>query len=223
MNKKPDWDHYFHSHYQPVGGKWGKADLEKYRTWYASWVTYFENHFHFSFTGKSAIELGCGIGAFCSLLADRGCDVTGSDISQEMIASAAAVCPNIPFVYCDIIAGLEQKKKFDYVFAFEVLEHLPTLDPAIENIKKILLPDGWFIGSSPYPYPKNMQDPTHVNVHKPEFWKELFVKHEFRNVSVHPLSVLPALWKHAPALNPRLPFYLPWTGIVSTSLIFAQK
>jgi len=98
-----DWDQYFRTHYHPVDKEWGKKDVEKYRRWYSPWIRHLESHMGFSFSGHTALELGCGIGAVSTLLNDRGCNITGSDIAESMVSAASSVNPGIPFMQYDVL------------------------------------------------------------------------------------------------------------------------
>jgi SAM-dependent methyltransferase len=218
-----DWDKYYCSHYKPIGAVWGKRDLKKYRRWYSPWITYLESKHGFSFSDTSAVELGCGIGAFSSLLFEHGCRIMGTDIASSMVEAAGRVCPQIPFFQYNMLTSFPKKKLFDYVFAFEVLEHISNPKLGIGNIRKILKRDGWFIGSTPYPYKKNMVDPTHIHVHLPVYWNELFNQAGFKYVQTVPMSFLPFLWRIHPILHPVLSRYISFPFFVSTTLILARK
>jgi len=152
-----------------------------------------------------------------------GASVTGSDVSPLMIANNTTYLPHIPFIYCDCQKVIPVRHTVDYIFAFEVLEHLGRPEKGVRNIYGALKPGGWFIGSTPYPYKKNLNDPTHKNVKYPDAWKRLFVDAGFRNVSCRPLSFPPVLWRIHRLLNIPLPFYISLPGFVSTTLIFAQR
>ncbi len=56
---------------------------------YARWADYLERHFR---TGKlpirTVLDLACGTGSLTCLLAERGYDMTGVDLSSEMLAVA---------------------------------------------------------------------------------------------------------------------------------------
>lgn len=220
---KNRWDEYFYSHYQPSQGEWGYADLVKYKTWYAPWITYISKTFNISFKDSRVLELGCGIGAVSSLLLDAGANVTGSDISAQMVKHARRVSPAIPFEVYDVMKQYPKKHLFNYVLAFEVLEHIPKLPLALNNIHKLLKKDGIFIGSTPYPYPKNMLDRTHVHVHHPGYWRNTFANHGFTDIHTVPLSVLPYFWKVFPGVIPIIPWYVSVPYVVSTTVIVARK
>lgn len=216
------WDSYFHSHYKPVNKEWSKEDLHKYKKWYRTWIPYVANKSKISFKNKSVLELGCGIGAVSSLLSEQGAVITGSDVARNMIKSASRLNPHIPYVYYDVMNPFTEKKHFDVVIAFEVLEHVSNLKKAMKNIYDVLSPNGIFIGTTPYPYKKNMKDPTHVNVHKPEFWKLLFTQNKFVT-KVSPMSFSPFLWRLPLSQNVVIPFRVSFPYFVSTTLIIACK
>lgn len=221
MNK---WDKYFHSHYNPRKKKWGEEDLNHYRNWYFAWINYIDAKLllekRLSNVPK-VLEVGSAIGAVSAMFADKGWYVTGSDISREMVRVAAKLSKNVKFIYCDIqkkIPGL-----YDAIFAFEVLEHIQKPEKAIQNIKKGLKKGGIFIGSSPYPFPKNFTDPTHCSVKYPREWKEIFKKEKFSEITTYPMSFFPFLWRINKRLNVVLPFYISFPGFVSTTLIIAKR
>lgn len=122
------------------------------------------------------------------------------------------------------IEDFQTKKKYDYIFAFEVLEHLN--DP-IWVIKKInnLLKDWWiFIWTSPYPFKKNiLADDTHLFVLHPLNWKRLFIKNWFNEVKTYPMSFLPFLRRINKYFNLILNTYIPINWFISTTLIFSKK
>lgn len=211
------------SHYHPQEGQWSHADVEKYKRWYFSWINYIEKKCPRLRTRAKIFEIGSAVGSVAHLLYERGHDVTGSDISGLMVKTAQALCRPIPFVHCDVQKNIPGTKRYDAVLGFEVLEHVYDLPRALANIRKSLLPGGYFIGTSPYPYKKNYLDRTHVNVMYPEDWKRMFMNAGFRMVQVTPMAFFPFFWRLGKYANPVLPFYIPWPFFVSTALIIAQK
>jgi 2-polyprenyl-3-methyl-5-hydroxy-6-metoxy-1,4-benzoquinol methylase len=221
-NVKTDWDDYFGSWMYPSKTGWHQSELVLYRKWYSSWLTYIHKLVPIYQKGITAFEIGGGIGAVASFFPENGVRITGSDISKKAVSIAKSLNPKIPFVVCNIEKGIPGNNKYDRIFAFEVLEHLDDIPSAIDHIKKHLTKKGYFIGTSPYPYPRNMLDPTHIHVMYPEYWLKIFKEHGFTDVSVRPLSCLPFLWKIHEKLHPILPFYIPFKYFVSTTLIIAR-
>ena len=75
----------------------------------------------------SLLELGCGTGAVLAGLAD-GMQVTGVDLSPEMLAAAAANLTGARLVQADI-SEFSLGATFDVVICvFDTLNHLPTFD-----------------------------------------------------------------------------------------------
>jgi SAM-dependent methyltransferase len=78
-------------------------------------------------TAGSLLELGCGTGAVLAGLAD-GLQVTGIDLSPEMLAAAAANLTGVRLVQADI-TEFSLGTTFDVVICvFDTLNHLPTFD-----------------------------------------------------------------------------------------------
>jgi SAM-dependent methyltransferase len=113
-----------------------------------------------------SLDLGCGENIRNEFNADElyGVDISGNETNNIKIADLA-IDP-IPF----------EDNYFDFVTAFDFLEHIPRVlylerklkNPFIEvmnEIHRVLKPGGVFLGATPaFPYPQTYQDPTHVNV-----------------------------------------------------------
>lgn len=220
--KTNSWDTYFQSHYQPLHNEWSKNDVIRYEKWYFSWINYIERKCTVFQKRARVFEIGSAVGAVAKILYDRGHDVTGSDISPLMVRKARELCKPIPFVFCDIQKDIPVRGKFDVIMGFEVLEHVSDLESALRSIKKSLRAGGYFVGTSPYPYPKNFLDKTHVNVKYPNEWKLFFRKQGFREVAVSPMSFLPYFWRVSKYANLVIPVAISWPYFVSTTLIIAR-
>jgi len=118
----------------------------------------------------------------------------------------------------------KSKKKYKTIFAFEVLEHLYNPQDGIKQIKDLLDEDGIFIGTSPFPFKKNvLADKTHRFCLHPENWKKFFLENGFKKVEIYPMSFIPFVWRINKHLNIRLPFYISIKHFISTTLIIAKK
>lgn len=88
------------------------------------------------FQGKRVVDLGCGSGNFASCLVRKGYELTGVDISPEMLKIAEANVPGATFVAaslfdypipeCDVVTAIGEP--FGYLFdgrsSYEELERL---------------------------------------------------------------------------------------------------
>jgi 2-polyprenyl-3-methyl-5-hydroxy-6-metoxy-1,4-benzoquinol methylase len=83
--------------------------------------------------GTRVLDVGCGVGRWSSMLAQRGAHVTGMDLSPTMIdeakrrAEANGVGDKCRFLVQDL-ARLDAGEQFDVVIGVTVLQHI--LDPA---------------------------------------------------------------------------------------------
>ena len=100
--------------------------------------------------GTRVLDVGCGVGRWSRLLAARGAEVTGVDLSPTMIgearrrAAAAGLAGRCRFLVQDS-AALDAGGPFDLVLGVTVLQHI--LDPqalraAVERIARHVAPRG---------------------------------------------------------------------------------
>jgi SAM-dependent methyltransferase len=79
--------------------------------------------------GARVLDVGCGVGRWSSLLASRGAQVTGIDISPTMIgearrrAAARGLGNQCRFLVQDL-AALDAGEKFDLILSVTVLQHI---------------------------------------------------------------------------------------------------
>jgi 2-polyprenyl-3-methyl-5-hydroxy-6-metoxy-1,4-benzoquinol methylase len=103
--------------------------------------------------GTRVLDVGCGVGRWSRLLAAKGAEVTGVDLSPTMIAqaqrraAAEAVAQRCRFRVQDL-ARLEIEGQFDVVLGVTVLQHI--LDPellgaAVRGMAARLAPGGRMI------------------------------------------------------------------------------
>jgi 2-polyprenyl-3-methyl-5-hydroxy-6-metoxy-1,4-benzoquinol methylase len=106
----------------------------------------------YSYTPQTVLDLCCGTGTFSRLLAENGYEVSGSDISAEMIRIAkersARAGLDIDFRVQDA-ARLRLGKKFDLVVSlFDSLNYIleaSSLQQAFHGVAQHLNPGGMFI------------------------------------------------------------------------------
>ena len=93
---------------------------------------------------ESALEVGCGTGAFARRLAERDRHVTALDLSPEMIRvarSRSAEYANIEFCVADAMSRDFPAAHFDCIASIATLHHLP-LREMILKLKAALKPGG---------------------------------------------------------------------------------
>ncbi|WP_316796713.1 class I SAM-dependent methyltransferase [Pedobacter agri] len=128
---------------------------------------------------KRVLDIACGEGYGSNLLAEKASYVYGVDISNETIVSALDkyIKPNLEFKCGSTSLIPLSDHSIDVVISFETIEHHDEHDQMMNEIIRVLKPDGLLIVSSPdkrnYSDITNHKNPFHV--------KELY-QNEFRNL-----------------------------------------
>lgn len=89
-------------------------------------------------------EIGCGPGQIARYLKDRGVNVRGIDLSQQMIVAARQLNPDIPFARGDML-GLDQPNdSLGGIVSFYAVIHLQREDvtAALKEMFRVLRPAG---------------------------------------------------------------------------------
>ncbi len=128
---------------------------------------------------KTVLDIACGEGYGCQLLASQALKVTGVDIDPATIRKAKQQYPDarINFLEGSIEAIPCPDNSFDLVTCFETLEHITGQEQALKEIRRVLKPGGVLLISTPdkanYSDKPGYQNPFHQ--------KELY-ENEFREL-----------------------------------------
>ncbi|MDR6631981.1 2-polyprenyl-3-methyl-5-hydroxy-6-metoxy-1,4-benzoquinol methylase [Phyllobacterium sp. 1468] len=87
------------------------------------------------------LEVGCGSCWFCEELADYG-QVTGTDLSNEVLARAQKRMPSVKLVSGDFMSLDFGTEQFDVVVSLEVLSHVEDQPAFVAKLAKHLRPNG---------------------------------------------------------------------------------
>jgi ubiquinone/menaquinone biosynthesis C-methylase UbiE len=106
--------------------------------------------------GQEVLSLACGQGQDARLLASLGANVTGVDLSEEMLRRArqheAAEPRGVSYVQGDARALAELgSASFDGVVCHMALMDISDLKPTIGSVARVLRDDGWFVFSIVHP------------------------------------------------------------------------
>jgi len=97
---------------------------------------------------KTAMDLACGTGILCRILADSGIEASGMDFSAGMIAIARENNPDLYFDVADMTT-YRPEKQFDLVTctgdAINHIGQLSDVEKIFENVHTYLAPGGWFV------------------------------------------------------------------------------
>lgn len=121
------------------------------------------------------LDLGCAFGLFLAEL-PREFRKFGVDASHHALSAAASRLPAAHFINADCGAP-PISSRFDAIVAFDVLEHIPSVDATLEFVHRSLTPNGVFLFVVPvYDGPLGPivrwldRDPTHVHKRSREWW-----------------------------------------------------
>ena len=89
---------------------------------------------------ERVLDLGCGYGAYLPGLKNRAKVVIGTDLSLGMLREAAAA--RVPLTNADVIALPFDSAVFDVALAAHMLYHVPDVDGAIDELRRVIRPRG---------------------------------------------------------------------------------
>ncbi len=112
---------------------------------------------------RRVLDAGCAMGFLVETLRERGIDARGIDLSDFAISQVHP--PIQPFCRVGSITE-DLGGDYDLIVSIEVAEHMPTR-AAEQAIANICAHTGDVLFSSS---PVDYREPTHVNVHPPEYW-----------------------------------------------------
>lgn len=204
--------------------KYNLEEIMHYYRFFQGWIRFLDKHLTLKKgQGKKVLEVGCGIGAFAKILDERGFEVDATDISSFIIKKAKKNLPNIKFRIFDIEKETKVDNKYDYIFAFEVLEHLKNPPKALQNFLNMLKKGGVLVFSTPYPTKETISDPFHISVNLPKFWLSAGSKVGFSKVEVKYASFIPYLYRIHSFFSRALPLRIDSHFVNSTCFYFFRK
>ncbi len=118
--------------------------------WYEHWHRY-----HFAaklVAARTVLDVACGTGYGSALLARQAHHVVGVDISAETIEYARALYApetNLEFRQAECAALPFPDATFDAIVSFETIEHIQEQAQFLDEVRRVLRPDGLFVLSSP--------------------------------------------------------------------------
>lgn len=127
---------------------------------------------------KRVLDAGCGDGTFTFYVAQRlpEASVLGVDIGEQGLHSSESTLdtcariqkqlkfPNVRFQKLDL-CELDMPDAFDFVYSFDVLEHIADNRRVLENIYRSLLPGGHFLLRIPARVQKRILNPKYTADH----------------------------------------------------------
>ena len=95
---------------------------------------------------EKILDVGCGTGNFSIKLAQKGCEVTGIDISEPMLEKAAEKAKklnlDIDFKKANVVNLEFEDNHFDSVFSMAAVEFISDPEKAMQEMKRVVKPGG---------------------------------------------------------------------------------
>lgn len=127
--------------------------------------------------GQSVIDFGCGVGRSSFFFLEKGLDVTLFDLCREALDPQVELLVQKKQVDFEIgcLWNLTIKRPFDWVFSFDVLEHLPEekVEKSLENMAFSMKKGGYFgVALVEDQLGKKIGEKLHLCVKPVSWWKE---------------------------------------------------
>ena len=138
------------------------------------------------------LDYGCGVGDFSRLLAERGFDVIGYDISQGIVEEAARRSVNRHLLFTSDPSVVENKSCYDLVVSVTVLQHIVSEHALVDVVGRLvasLKSKGYLVMlESMSAYGVNA---GHLKIRSEAFWVDLLAREDMelctRQYVFHPI------------------------------------
>jgi len=133
-----------------------------------------EHHARYRFAaavvgGKRVLDAGCGVGWGCQILLDHGAaSVDGVDIDESAVRESRVRCPGGTFLRADLTALPYPEGRFDVITCFEAIEHVEDPLRGLDEFRRVLVPGGVVLVSSPNPDVYPAGNPFHIHEFRPQ-------------------------------------------------------
>jgi len=119
--------------------------------------------------GRTVLDAGCGVGWGSALLTDAGAaSVCGLDNDASALADAATRTDAARFVQGDMMALPFVDGSFEVAVCYEAIEHVADPLVALDELRRVLTPDGVLTVSSPNPAVYPPGNPFHIHEFTPD-------------------------------------------------------
>jgi 2-polyprenyl-3-methyl-5-hydroxy-6-metoxy-1,4-benzoquinol methylase len=134
------------------------------------------------------LDLGAGSGMFIRNYKENATSVTAVDKYTDELEGVTVINQKLP-------SSLPLEKKFDVIVSTEFIEHITReeLEPFIAEVKRLLKPEGIFIGSTPNKWLPTT-NPFHLYEYTLEELREIFEKH-FKIIEMFDDGLKCTVWK----------------------------
>jgi 2-polyprenyl-3-methyl-5-hydroxy-6-metoxy-1,4-benzoquinol methylase len=122
-------------------------------------------------SSDAVLEIGCGTGALCEALRERGCrNLIGVDVSMSAVEFGKTNFPHLDLRCMNAEALDFPDASFDVCLSFDVVEHLSCVSRHFEDVHRILKNDGAYLLQTPNLYSNAVFETV---THRGFGWREI--------------------------------------------------
>ena len=99
-------------------------------------------------SGKKVLDVGCGEGRFCRMMAERGASVTGVDLTPSLISEAQKLDPDGSYIEASAESLPFADDQFDLSVSYVVLVDIPDYRAAIREMARVTKPGGRIVAAN---------------------------------------------------------------------------
>ncbi|MBI4240701.1 MAG: class I SAM-dependent methyltransferase [Candidatus Rokubacteria bacterium] len=126
--------------------------------------------------GKVVLDIGSGDGCAAFLLAEESKEVIGVEVAREAVELARQRYqrPNLRFQQMSGTQLGFPDNTFDLITSFQVIEHVPEVEVFVDEMIRVLKPDGRLLVTTPNRLTSIGENPYHVQEYSPDEFRTLF-------------------------------------------------
>ncbi len=115
--------------------------------------------------GRTVLDAGCGTAYGSRMLSEAGArEVVGVDRAESVLNEVGPTMPdNVTLQVGDLRALELEDDRFDLIVCFEVIEHVPDPSTVLDELTRVLAPDGVLLISSPNRGVYQPDNPHHIH------------------------------------------------------------
>lgn len=162
---------------------------------------------------KRALDIGCNEGAFSRILCEKGYECLGIDIDDKRIETArrSLNSERLKFEVQNATELGTPDGSYDLILCLEVIEHLDDPEKLLDEIRRVMKPEGLLIISTPNNCSLeglagralqaiggrrwNAWDPTHQRIYSSLEFLRLMDRHRFRPVRIIGYYYWPSVYR----------------------------
>jgi len=173
--------------------------------------------------GSRVLEIGTGRGSLLHALRSKGLNACGVEASPERIAEATTRFGSLPISQVRDTSLPFPDAEFDVVLSFDVFEHIRDSDAHLNEVRRVLKPNGWYLLQTPSKWSNTLFETIrwrsftrwradHCALHTPSQLERRFSRHGFQSTFAD-VPVVTAFYRE------KVRRHLGWPGLALLAVL----